>query len=160
MWQFGFETKWSPLALQNLPLVANCLLPCPQFSGDPYPGQAKTLVVQKQAQAFTVSWFDSTGSYTTTIPALPVSQVANQGDTAAVAQQSASTSPVTLPSTNVTITVPKNGGKVSFVIPGSIIPAQTVTVPGQTAPVTRHTFPFSCTGPDLQHMTCTEEVAP
>lgn len=159
LWQFGQGTSWSPLSVQTYPLVANCFLSCPQFGGDPAPSITKTLYVQQQAQAFTVVWNDSTGKVTTTaIPGLPVplvTQTAVAPDTAAVAPQAVTTAPITLPDTQMSLTVPKNG-KLVFTIPGPTVPSQTLTVSGQTAPVTRNAFAFSCTGPDLQHMTCKE----
>lgn len=58
-----------------------------------------------------------------------------------------------IPAQTVTF-IAKNGGKESFTIPAQTLPAQT-TAP-VTAPVTLGplTLNFSCTGPDMQHLSC------
>src|SRR4051794_6834710 len=62
-----------------------------------------------------------------------------------------------IPSQTLTVNVPRNGGKMSFVIPSQTLPAQTSSTAPATAPVTLGpaTYTFTCSGPDLEHLTCT-----
>jgi hypothetical protein len=69
----------------------------------------------------------------------------------------------TVPSQTITINVPKNGGKMSVVIPSQILAAQTTSTAPVTAPVSMAgvTWSFKCTAPskadgtpDLQNVSC------
>lgn len=62
----------------------------------------------------------------------------------------------------ITIVTPRNGGQVTFTVPAQTlavqtVPAQTVSTTATTAPVALGTITlnFSCSGPDLQHLSCT-----
>lgn len=64
-----------------------------------------------------------------------------------------------IPAQTVTIVVPAGGGKVTFTIPSQMLSAGTGVTPAVTAPVKLApadviNLLFSCSGPDLQHLTC------